>query len=151
MFNIEALFADINQSFLTAAHNLQTTFESEKWLDSPYVYHMPKMHLSMRLALSHSDGKVKGVFTRRSTQQEESLTSVIEVDLVSVPRQPLQVDVAWLQRALNQLLGTDLEVDGILGEESRQAIKRFQKKNELNGDGQPNRPTILKIRQMIGE
>ena len=149
VFNIDTLFADINESFLTAVDKLQTTFESEKWLDSPYVYHMPKMHLSMRLALSHSDGKVKGVFSRRSTQKEESLTSLIEVDLVAIPRQPPQVDVAWLQRSLNTLLGTNLEIDGALGAEPRGAIKLFQTGNELKVDGAPNLQTIAKIRQMI--
>jgi hypothetical protein len=52
---------------------------------------MPKMHMSMRLELSHSDGKIKGVFRKSSSQKEESVTSVIEVDVVAVPRQPVPV------------------------------------------------------------
>jgi len=88
VFDIERLFADINRSFTTAALELRKTFDSEQWDDSPYVYHMPKMHLSMHLALSHSDGKVKGFFKKSSSKREEAVTSIIEVDVVAVPRQP---------------------------------------------------------------
>lgn len=91
IFNIEKLFTDINQSFLSAARGLQDTLDTEEWSDSPYVYHMPKMHMSMRLELSHSDGKIKGVFRKSSSQKEESVSSVIEVDVVAVPRQPVPV------------------------------------------------------------
>lgn len=91
IFNIEKLFTDINQSFLSAARGLQDALDTEEWSDSPYIYHMPKMHMSMRLALSHSDGKVKGVFKKSSSKNEESITSVIEVDVVAVPRQSIPV------------------------------------------------------------
>lgn len=86
IFDIERLFADINRSFTQAAMELRRTFDTDEWSDSPYVYHMPKMHLSMRLALSHSDGKVKGFFRKTSNKREEVLSSTIEVDVVAVPR-----------------------------------------------------------------
>jgi len=91
IFDIEKLFTDINQSFLSAARGLQKTLDTPEWSDSPYLYHMPKMHMSMQLVLSHSDGKIKGVFKKSSSQKEESITSVIEVDVVAVPRLPKQV------------------------------------------------------------
>ena len=149
VFNIETLFTDINRSFLTAAQQLQETLETEEWLDSPYIYHMPKMHLSMRLSLSHSDGKVKGFFSKRSTQKEESVTSLIEVDVVSMPRQPAKVDIEWLQRSLNTLLGTNLEVDGKFGEQSRSALKDFQAAHGLPQTGEPGQPTVVRIRRML--
>lgn len=88
VFNIESLFVDINQSFIKAAENLRDKFETdESWKGSPYVYHMPKMHLSMRLALSHSDGKVKGFFRKRTSKTEEEVISTLEIDVIAVPRQ----------------------------------------------------------------
>ncbi len=146
VFDIEALFSDINRSFLTAARQLQETFDDGEWVESPYVYHMPKMHLSMRLALSHSDGKVKGVFSKRSSKTEESVTSLIEVDVVAMPRQPVEVDIEWLQDSLNKLMNTNLAVDGVFGEESRKVLQRFQKKHGLTQDGVPRLPTIKKVR-----
>jgi len=86
-FDIEALFIDINKAFIAAAANLRDEFETDqKWQQSPFIYHMPKMHLSMKLALSHSDGKVKGVFRKKSSKNEQSVVSTLEVDVVAVPR-----------------------------------------------------------------
>jgi murein L,D-transpeptidase YcbB/YkuD len=149
VFDIEALFSDINRSFLTAARQLQETFEEGEWMETPYVYHMPKMHLSMRLALSHSDGKIKGVFSKRSSKTEESVTSLVEVDVVAMPRQPVEVDMKWLQDSLNKLMKVNLAVDGVFGEESRKALQRFQKKQGLAQDGLPRLQTIKKIREVL--
>lgn len=88
IFNIEALFVDINKAFISAAENMRDKFETDaKWQQSPFIYHMPKMHLSMRLALSHSDGKVKGVFKKKTSKNEESVVSTLEIDVIAVPRQ----------------------------------------------------------------
>lgn len=88
IFNIESLFVDINNAFITAAAHLRDEFETDdKWKQSPFIYHMPKMHLSMRLALSHSNGKVKGVFKKKTSKNEESIVSTLEIDVVAVPRQ----------------------------------------------------------------
>lgn len=87
IFNIESLFVDINRAFITAAENLRDEFETDdKWKESPFIYHMPKMHLSMQLALSHSNGKVKGVFKKKTSKNEESIVSTLEIDVVAVPR-----------------------------------------------------------------
>ena len=88
VFSVEDLLRDINSAFVKAASDLRTAFEDEEWRDSPYVYHMPKMHLSVQLALSFSDGKVKGFFSKTSTSEEQQLSSTIEIDVVSVPRRP---------------------------------------------------------------
>mgnify|MGYP001820788140 CR=1 FL=1 len=149
VFDIETLFSDLNRSFLTAAQNLRKTLDTGEWLDSPYVYHMPKMHLSMRLALSHSDGKVKGVFTKESKQREESVTSLIEVDVVAMPRQPVEVDISWLQESLNQLLNKNLDVDGQMGPDTRAALKAFQEKHGLPKTGEPTLATVTGIREQL--
>lgn len=90
VFNIETLFVDINKAFITAAANLRDEFDTgDRWKDSPYIYHMPKMHVSMRLALSHSDGTVKGFFRKKSSKSEEEVVSTLEIDVVAVPRQSI--------------------------------------------------------------
>lgn len=95
IFNIESLFVDINRAFITAAANLRDEFETDdKWKESPFIYHMPKMHLSMRLALSHSNGKVKGVFRKKTSKNEESIVSTLEIDVVAVPRQSVIAEPA---------------------------------------------------------
>jgi hypothetical protein len=87
VFDIEQLFTQLNTSFTDAALALRKTFEeSPDWKDSPFVYHMPKMHLSMRLVLSHSDGTVKGFFNKDSTENQQELASTVEIDVVAVPR-----------------------------------------------------------------
>jgi hypothetical protein len=95
IFNIDSLFVDINRAFITAAANLRDEFETDdKWKESPFIYHMPKMHLSMRLALSHSNGKVKGVFKKKTSKNEESIVSTLEIDVVAVPRQSVIAEPA---------------------------------------------------------
>jgi len=89
IFDIADLFTQLNDAFTTAAVELRRTFQGPDWADSPFVYHMPKMHLSMRLVLSHSDGKVKGFFfNKESTQTQQEITSSVEIDVVAVPRLP---------------------------------------------------------------
>ena len=65
---------------------LKKTFDTPDWADSPFVYHMPKMHLSMRLVLPHSDGTVKGFFNKESSESQPEVTSAIDIDVVAVPR-----------------------------------------------------------------
>ncbi len=88
IFNIETLFVDLNRAFLSAAENLRDEFDTnDKWKESPFIYHMPKMHISMRLALTHSDGHVKGFFKKKSSKTEQEVISTLEMDVVAVPRQ----------------------------------------------------------------
>ena len=86
IFDIADLFTQLNDAFTTAAVKLQETFKGPAWADSPFVYHMPKMHLSMRLVLSHSDGKVQGFFHKESTETQQEISSTVEIDVVAVPR-----------------------------------------------------------------
>jgi peptidoglycan hydrolase-like protein with peptidoglycan-binding domain len=44
-------------------------------------------------------------------------------------------DVAWIQRALNQIISAGLAVDGKLGPQTREAIKNFQRSRGLTADG----------------
>ncbi len=60
-------------------------------------------------------------------------------------------DVQWLQAALNRLLGLDLEVDGLYGEGTREAVRRFQERHGLQVDGVAGPITKAKIRELVGE
>jgi hypothetical protein len=86
IFDIADIFTQLNDAFTTAAVQLKKTFDTPDWADSPFVYHMPKMHLSMRLVLSHSDGTVKGFFNKESSETQQEVTSTVEIDVVAVPR-----------------------------------------------------------------
>jgi len=43
--------------------------------------------------------------------------------------------IRWVQRSLNSLLGLNLKVDGIMGPQTRSAIRSFQQKQGLVADG----------------
>jgi peptidoglycan hydrolase-like protein with peptidoglycan-binding domain len=45
--------------------------------------------------------------------------------------------VRWLQKALNRILGRQLAVDGMLGAQSRAALREFQRRSGLSADGIP--------------
>jgi subtilisin family serine protease/peptidoglycan hydrolase-like protein with peptidoglycan-binding domain/3',5'-cyclic AMP phosphodiesterase CpdA len=47
----------------------------------------------------------------------------------------------WLQQTLNDLLGTELPLNGIVGPETLGAIRRFQQENGLRANGIANRAT----------
>jgi hypothetical protein len=85
-FDIATLFSELNRSFTNAALELSREFQKDEWKDSPFVYHMPKMSLTMRMVLSHTGGTVKGVFHKEKTEQSQEITSEIKIDVVAVPR-----------------------------------------------------------------
>jgi hypothetical protein len=59
--------------------------------------------------------------------------------------------VAETQKKLN-LLGYDSgPIDGILGPKSRKAIREFQEDNRLKANGNLDKPTIIKIKQVVNE
>lgn len=43
--------------------------------------------------------------------------------------------VTWPQRTLNQVLGLRLAIDGVMGTQTRRAIRSFQEKSGLLADG----------------
>ncbi|MBA2592301.1 MAG: penicillin-insensitive murein endopeptidase [Gammaproteobacteria bacterium] len=43
--------------------------------------------------------------------------------------------VRWVQRSLNQILGLRLAVDGVIGRQTRSAVRRFQQQRGLKVDG----------------
>lgn len=57
----------------------------------------------------------------------------------------------WLQRSLNELVDTNLEVDGDIGEETRKAIRQFQAQEGLPMDGWAGAGTCARILQRLEE
>jgi hypothetical protein len=86
IFDLDEFLRSVNGAFVRSAEQLRTAFQTPAWKDSPFVYHMPKMSLSVNVALSYSDGKVKGFFRKTTTTESQELASTIEIDVVSVPR-----------------------------------------------------------------
>jgi peptidoglycan hydrolase-like protein with peptidoglycan-binding domain len=80
---------------------------------------------------------------------------VVDQLVVSKPTDPLaqgddgSFSAVWLQQSLNDLLGTKLEVDGDIGEESRKAIRQFQKQEGLPEDGWAGAGTCARILQRL--
>jgi outer membrane protein OmpA-like peptidoglycan-associated protein len=56
--------------------------------------------------------------------------------------------IAWLQHSLNQALGLRLATDGVMGPQTRSAIRSFQKRNGLTPDGMPGPLTEARLRAL---
>ncbi len=59
-------------------------------------------------------------------------------------------DMKWIQASLNNILKIRLKVDGLMGEKTREAVRKFQKKFGLQVDGTPGPITKGKIKEMLG-
>jgi len=58
-------------------------------------------------------------------------------------------DVRWLQNALNQVLGTQLTVDGDTGPATRRAVRSFQSRSGLTADGIAGPRTLGALREAL--
>jgi len=58
-------------------------------------------------------------------------------------------EVRWLQTSLRIILGIRLKVDGIYGEKTRSAVRRFQKRYRLQVDGVAGPITRRKIQDIL--
>lgn len=58
-------------------------------------------------------------------------------------------DVRLLQTALNKVLGTNLEVDGIYGENTKRAVRDFQERQNLQVDGVAGPITRKKLFDLV--
>ena len=72
-------------------------------------------------------------------------------NLVSLPgAHRREKDTRWLQTALNIVLGHAIEVDGIYGEGTRDAVKEFQRRNNLQVDGMAGPITRARLSELSG-
>ncbi len=61
------------------------------------------------------------------------------------------LDVRWLQGALNQILGLQLQVDGIYGSQTRSAVRDYQGRSGLRQDGVAGPITVASLRQDLAQ
>lgn len=57
--------------------------------------------------------------------------------------------IRWVQTALSQILGTQLAVDGVWGNETRSAVRRFQQQQGLTNDGVVGAQTDVALRMAL--
>lgn len=132
VFDVEKILQKFNLAFLNAATDLRQTFEKPEWRDAPYIYSMPKMHVSMRVSLSYREGKVKAFFFKRSEESKENeLVSTIDVDIVAVPRSPSDQVPMRVEDRITP--GEDVEPENG-GGESREAKGGEKAKDEPESD-----------------
>ncbi len=62
-----------------------------------------------------------------------------------------QRELLWLQSSLNKILGTRLKVDGVYGDKTRSAVRRFQRKYRLQVDSVAGPITKVNIKELLGE
>jgi len=59
-------------------------------------------------------------------------------------------DVAWVQRSLNRVMGSKLDVDGVMGPYTRAAVVAFQQRKRLAADGIPGPITKAALQAALG-
>jgi hypothetical protein len=81
------LLGQLTAACMESAQRLDAQMQGDGWKDSPVVYTIPTMKVTMKVALTSSRERVKGVLWWR-TQQGETTQSLsqIELELVAVPR-----------------------------------------------------------------
>ena len=71
---------------------------------------------------------------------QDSFQTLAEVkallDKIFAPAAPgAPLDVSWLQTSLNSLLGANIQVDGDYGEQTKAAVRQYQRNSGLRPDG----------------
>ena len=85
-FDLDLLLSKLTESLRKAAGDLSKSFDEKGW-EEPYVYRIPRMQVSVKLSLSYSQDKVKGILIwKNTTAQEQSLVSTLDLEMVAVPR-----------------------------------------------------------------
>ncbi|HKO57623.1 MAG TPA: hypothetical protein VJ276_17250 [Thermoanaerobaculia bacterium] len=85
-FAVDNLLDQLTTAFSDASVKLRREFESGKYKDSPFIYHMPRMSIGIQLTFSFTKEGVKGVFKKTRTKDEQELVSSIDIEVVATPR-----------------------------------------------------------------
>jgi hypothetical protein len=85
---------------------------------------------------AHTLENALSVNTRTSGQSPISVTQWLDY-------------VRWIKTSLNALEGAKLNVDGIYDNSTREAVKKFQRKNHLLDDGIVGATTMAKINELL--
>ena len=99
------------------------TFQSKNGIPADGIVG-PDTERAIQQARQNQAGKYGGAPAGDSGPQEE----------ISVNRRSREY-IRWVQGNLNRILGTSLGVDGLIGPQTRSAIKQFQERSGLRPDG----------------
>jgi peptidoglycan hydrolase-like protein with peptidoglycan-binding domain len=130
----------------------QETWEGEVSRSSPAYIRWVQSSLNRIMGLRLAVDGIMGSQTRsavRSFQQQRGLVvdgvvgSRTEAALIAAGAGPPPVSInrnspqyiRWVQSSLNQALGMSLAVDGVMGTQTRAAVRRFQQQRGLTVDG----------------
>ncbi len=85
---LSALLKGMTVACTDSADQLRQTMQKPEWQAHPMYYTIPKMKVSMKVALSYSQNEVKGILWWRSQEGSKvDSMSNIEMEIVAIPRQ----------------------------------------------------------------
>ncbi len=76
---------------------------------------------------------------------KEEIGNLVDSDKAEAEK----AEIRWLQKAMNKILRIRLVVDGIYGEKTKEAVRRFQRKYRLQVDGIAGPITRKKIEEVL--
>lgn len=86
IFDLEEMLDNFLTSMATASMNMQKVLADKKYDDLPMTYTIPEMELNIKLVLSYSDSKIKGLFRKTKSEENQEVMSQITVKLAAVPK-----------------------------------------------------------------
>ncbi len=87
LFDIETILEQFSAALTSSSVRLHDAFEKDADKQNlPYIYHIPKMSVSLKMELSYGKEKVKGLFRKAKASESSSLQSTLTIDIVSVPK-----------------------------------------------------------------
>lgn len=127
-------------------HLLSTGFAAEGYMPGNYI------HVVEAGPFPHAR---EDRFARRLTDSlgrmpRDQMLVRPRFESIATESQPDVERVKWLQRSLNQLLGLNLAIDGIAGNLTTAALRRFQQQQGLRADGVLGQQTERRIRELLG-
>ncbi|MEO8379392.1 MAG: hypothetical protein ABI779_06990 [Acidobacteriota bacterium] len=85
-FPVETMLTSLAISLLRASTAMQDEFRTNpRWKTSAFLYHIPRMTVSIRLSLSYTKEGVRGIIRKKRDVEERELESTIEVELTAIP------------------------------------------------------------------
>ncbi|KKM77632.1 hypothetical protein LCGC14_1368040 [marine sediment metagenome] len=92
------------------------------------------------------DFKTKNGYAEMARAMKKDIGNV--TSLAKANRQ--MEDMKWVQSSLNKILKIHLTIDGLMGEKTREAVRKLQKKYRLQADGIPGPITRKKMKEILG-
>ena len=87
IFDISEILNQFTKALTQTSIKLNDTFlDAGKGEEYPYVYHIPKMGISINLELSYSNSTIKGFFRKSKKSEVSSVESNIVLEVVSIPK-----------------------------------------------------------------